>query len=99
MLYLTFLGYKGGEINKLIAPVDGDFNLCGWYNETVGHEYDNLDYPKLMITDWTALSPAGLFQSSVCVKECPKTGALTVDFQPTAEVPTLEQDASEAPDW
>ena len=52
MLYLTFMGYSAGEMNKLIAPVDGDFQLCGWYNETAGSEYDKTDYPKLLITDW-----------------------------------------------
>jgi hypothetical protein len=52
MLYLTFMGYSAGEMNKLIAPVDGDFQLCGWYNETAGSEYDKRDYPKLLITDW-----------------------------------------------
>jgi hypothetical protein len=101
MLYLTFLGYKGGEIIKLVAPVDGDFNLCGWYNETAGHLYNNKAYPKLLITDWTIPMPTKLFESSVCVKECPKTNALTVDFQPTVKVPTLDQDqeTNDAPDW
>jgi hypothetical protein len=89
MLYLTFLGYKGGEINKLLAPVDGDYNLCGWHNNTDGHVYNNTEYPKLMITDWSGLTPADLFESSVCVKECPRAAALVPEFQPTDNVPTL----------
>lgn len=100
MLYLTFLGYKAGEINKLLAPVDGDFNLCGWYNETAGHVYNNTDYPKLLITDWSNPTPSVLFESSVCVKECPKTDALVVDFQPTENVPAGSLDQTEfTEDW
>jgi hypothetical protein len=34
MLYLTFMGYKAGQIPKLIAPVSSNFELCGWKNET-----------------------------------------------------------------
>jgi hypothetical protein len=42
MIFLTYLGYKEGDIQKLIAPiakVDGQPQLCGYANETEG--YDN----------------------------------------------------------
>lgn len=97
MIYLTFLGYSAGELPKLLAPVDGDFNLCGWKNATEGNVYNNMDYPKLLITDWSDPSLGAMFLSSVCVKECPKTAKLTVDFVPTQQVPELEQAGGE--DW
>lgn len=44
-----------GEIPKLLAPVNGDFTLCGWKNmsEAAEKKYDHMDYPKLLITDWS----------------------------------------------
>jgi len=54
---------------KLIAPVSSNFELCGWKNDTKG--YDNLDYPNLLITDWSNPMPTAVFASAVCVKECP----------------------------
>lgn len=29
LLYLAKIGYSGGEILKLLAPLDGDNNFCG----------------------------------------------------------------------
>jgi hypothetical protein len=55
MIYLTIMGYSAGELPKLLGPVSNNFEICGWKNETKG--YDNLEYPKLLITDWSALMP------------------------------------------
>ena len=35
MFICTFYGYMNGEPWKLIAPIDGDGNICGW---TAGYE-------------------------------------------------------------
>jgi len=87
MIYLTFLGYSAGEIPKLLAPVNGDFTLCGWKNDTNPDKtYDNMDYPNLLITDWSNPLPTALFASSVCVKECPTSTEDVPEFQPTANV-------------
>jgi len=34
MIYLTWMGYSKGEMPKLLAPINGDFTLCGWKNMT-----------------------------------------------------------------
>jgi hypothetical protein len=46
MGYVTFLGFKEGDINKLIAPLDGEYNFCG-----IDKGYE--DYKNLYIADFT----------------------------------------------
>ena len=56
MLFLTFHGFKNGDIKKLLAPLDGDDRFCGTkYEPKEGQDveaYDLTEYPKLMITDF-----------------------------------------------
>lgn len=53
MVFLTYLGFTKGDVQKLMAPVAkfGDTRqLCGFKNET--ENYDNTLYPKMIITNW-----------------------------------------------
>mmetsp|Transcript_16434 Transcript_16434/g.27862 ORF Transcript_16434/g.27862 Transcript_16434/m.27862 type:complete len:178 (+) Transcript_16434:42-575(+) len=83
MGYLTYYGSKYGDIEKLIAPLDGDKNFCG-----VGEGFR--DYPKLYITDMTqSFDFDAIFDSAVCVKECPTKDSV-IDCIPTSKVPSCE---------
>ena len=97
MIYLTWMGYSAGELPKLLAPINGDFTLCGWKNETNPEKsYDNMDYPNLLITDWSNPDPTSIFASSVCVKKCPESATEEIEFVPTANVAELPEEAG---DW
>jgi hypothetical protein len=82
MIFLTWLGFTTGDVKKLMAPVviiDGKRTLCGFKNETINEEtgelvlnYDNTEFPSMVITDWEITGGVmGVFDSGVCVKECP----------------------------
>jgi len=66
LMGFSFWGMIHGEINMMMAPVDGQGRICG-FNETVK------DYPNLWIADLNKAldSPSNMFKYSVCVKECP----------------------------
>lgn len=65
-----------------VVVIDGKRTLCGFKNETINEEtgelvlnYDNTEFPSMVITDWN-INPAtggvmSVFDSGVCVKECP----------------------------
>jgi hypothetical protein len=78
------MGYSKGEMPKLLAPINGDFTLCGWKNESAVIPYDNMEFPNLLITDWSNPMPTSIFASSVCVKKCPENDQEQIDFVPTA---------------
>lgn len=90
MGYLTNYGFQNGHVNKLLAPLDGDKSFCGWKNatraESAGGPYDYSDFPKLLITDYSALSLEAIFDSGVCVKECPSASGFTNDCKTTSHV-------------
>lgn len=72
MIFMTIYGFIHGNVNKLMAPMDGAGNFCG---VTDGYK----DYPNLYISN---LMPTGtvnpvnsIFKSGVCVKHCPKKGS------------------------
>ena len=92
MFICTFYGYINGEPWKLIAPIDGDGNICGW---TAGYE----DYSHLYIGDiTTAADPSNIyniFNYGVCAKECPHTKTAAVECKPTAKVQTCVPDPNE----
>ena len=93
MFAATFYGYAVGEPWKLLAPIDGDLNICGF---TPGYE----EYTKLYIGDINeAAQPSAVysfFQYGVCVKSCPTTLEEQVQCKPTSEVDTCGPDAGEA---
>jgi solute carrier family 44 protein 1 (choline transporter-like protein)/choline transporter-like protein 2/4/5 len=69
MIFLTNMGLQKGNIDKLLAPIDGDFKFCGIANETEGYNYT--EFPQLLITDWTTENVFNVFKSAVCVNQCP----------------------------
>jgi len=76
MGYFTVMGNKYGNPEKLMAPLDGNNNFCG---HTEGFE----DYKKLYITSMKSINIKTIFNSGVCVKECPVKGATSIDCKTT----------------
>jgi len=93
MFVASFYGYAVGAPWKLIAPIDGDGNICGY---TPGYE----DYTKLYVGEITeAAHPSAVFSFfsyGVCVKACPETKDAVVECKPTYEVPTCQPTPDEA---
>lgn len=89
MFAAAIYGCVVGSPGKLIAPIDGDGRICGYYNE---NGVDLTDYKHLYIGEVsTALVPSGLttmslFDFGVCVKECPRENTEAVQCVPTTEV-------------
>jgi hypothetical protein len=65
MSFLTYYSYHNGNVWKLVAPVDGDFRICGF---DTGVE----DYPYLYLSKMDSLSTSKIFKSGICVKSCPR---------------------------
>ena len=74
MFYFTIYGYINGNPGKLIAPIDGEDNICGY---DPGYE----DYPYLYIDDIStaANNPTKVFSYGVCVKKCPEQSDDAID--------------------
>ena len=89
MFVASFHGYMAGSPWKLVAPIDGDGRICGYYNE---NGVDMTEYSHLYFGDVNeALSPSGiytlsLFDYGVCVKECPKEKTEAVECIVTTEI-------------
>jgi len=69
MVVLTVrLSCKGANPDLLMAPIDGDGNICGF---SPGYE----NYPDLYIADINAAAaePASIFKYGVCVSDCPES--------------------------
>ena len=83
MIMETVYGYVNGNPDKLIAPIDGDKNICGY---TDGYK----DYPDLYIGDinLATADANGFFSYGVCVKSCPTSSTDTIDCVPTTLVQT-----------
>jgi len=88
MVGLTFYSYKHGNVKRLLAPVDGALQICGYAPEYEG-------YDKLYLTDLDQADLAGLFKYGVCVKSCPQSTTKIV-CQPTTEVPNCQAAAVES---
>lgn len=61
----TMYGFKKGDVEKYIAPLDRDNHFCGI---DAGFE----DYPKLYLTSLFG-TPQQIFGSGVCIKKCPQS--------------------------
>ena len=85
MIGLTAYSYQHGNVKRLLAPVDGALQICGY---SKGFE----DYDKLYVTDLDQADLADLFKSGVCVKRCPdaKTVFTSTSCQPTKAVPDCD---------
>jgi len=80
MFVASIYGYVVGEPWKLVAPIDGDKNICGW---TPGYE----DYTHLLIGNIDAAAQPSnvqnVFDFGICVKECPTTTTDTIECKTT----------------
>jgi hypothetical protein len=72
----TMYGFKKGDVEKYVAPLDRNNHFCGI---DAGFE----DYPKLFLTNLIG-SPKEIFASGVCVKTCPKSDKDTISCEPTS---------------
>ena len=84
MGFCTVFGYSNGKPGKLIAPIDGDKNICG---VDAGYE----DLPNLFIGDIHSAveNPTDIFEFGVCVEKCPDTAEVSktsLNCKPTNEV-------------
>jgi hypothetical protein len=64
VVFFTVCGVKYGNYKKFIAPVDGDFRICG-----VDKQVE--DYPYLYLAKMDSMDIDEIFSNGVCVKSCP----------------------------
>ena len=90
MIAETIYGYVNGNPDKLIAPIDGNANICGY---TDGYK----DYPDLYIGDLSAATanPLNFFQYGICIKSCPTSPTDPIECIPTTYVPDCTPTAGE----
>lgn len=79
MVALTVYSRGAGDLDRLIASVDGDNKMCG---QAPGRE----DFKYLYITDYSLSAATNIFDGGVCVKKCPAASADAVEFYPTTKV-------------
>jgi len=70
MVVATDYGLENGNIQKLLAPIDGQGKFCGI---TPGYEDHKYLYLRNLVGN-----PIKIFLGAVCVKECPTTTSSTV---------------------
>ena len=91
MLTAAIYGYVYGSPGKLIAPIDGDGNICGY---TPGYE----NYPSLYIDDIVdaASDPTNVFLYGVCAEACPTTAdPYTINCKATKKNPACTPNPGE----
>ena len=86
MGFLTSYGLKYGDMNKLMAPLDGDDNFCG-VNNGNGKGMNLTSKPYLYLPELSISSIKDIFADGVCVDECPKSDSGKINFQPNSAVP------------
>ena len=89
MGYLTKYGLTHGNVEKLLAPLDGDNNFCGvTVNGTKGYE----DYKLLYLTSLSGTSAKAVFENGVCIKgdECPQDDGKAINCKTTSFVPSCD---------
>ena len=86
LLFLAFLGgvgvvsvfgYKNGQPERLLAPLDADGQFCGLGSYS--------SYPYLYIMD-VNLAVKDVLSSTVCVASCPMNDTTPVDCKSTQNV-------------
>jgi len=71
MMACTLYGFKKGDVQRYISPLDRDGKFCG-------NDKEFISYPKLYLTELSGTATT-IFNSGVCVKECPKLKTSSVD--------------------
>jgi len=80
LVAVTWYGYANGNIDYLLAPIDGDKNMCGIDDRVK-------DYPLLYFTEIDASGlHSKIFDFAICVKECPDSSTATLDCADTSQV-------------
>lgn len=79
MGYLTYYGKMNGDVEKLVAPVDANFKMCGQSPGYEGHRY-------LFVTDFSVSSAGDIFKKAVCVDRCPTGAGEKVNCKPAGGV-------------
>ena len=87
LVMLVMHAHLNGDSSKLIAPIDGDGILCGYKKDNTAADGQFRDYDKLFITDLAKTNVKEIFDSGVCVQECPETNDEVIKYRPTSKVP------------
>ena len=85
MLTCTSLGFKYGDVDKYLAPIDSNLLICGHptkksHTDTT-YNKEAVGYPYLYFTN---LAEKDVFNNGWCVSECPKTQTSALKFAPVA---------------
>ena len=83
MFGMCIYGFVVGDPQKMLNPYDGNKNFCGI---DPGFE----EYPMLYLTNLGADTPDKIFESGVCLKECPPKS----DKKHTLETPSIDDKKS-----
>jgi len=70
MVACTIYGFRKGDVSKFIASIDRNDNFCG-----ISEGFT--EYPKLYLTSLVG-SPSDIFDSGVCIKDCPHASTDTI---------------------
>jgi hypothetical protein len=85
MITCTSLGFKYGDVEKYLAPIDSHMLICGHPTKKsptdATYNNDAVGYPYLYFTD---LTQKDLFKGGWCVAECPSTKTSPLKFMPVA---------------
>jgi len=88
---VTVVGFKNGNVQKLLAPIDQNSLICGHNttNSAGQTQTEAIGFKYLYITDLMSTDP---FSSGWCVKECPATKTAAIDYYtyPGKSAPTVE---------
>ena len=84
MIICSFIGYISGDPWKLIAPIDGNNNICGW---TEGYEeYEHLYIGDIENALGGIIDSVDVFDYGLCVKECPAKKDDVIECKTTSKV-------------
>ena len=83
MITVTSLGFKYGDVDKFLAPIDQNYLICGHANAN-NTDKSVVDYKYLYLTN---LAEKEIFTTGWCVEECPKDANAPVNFAPIAGKP------------
>jgi hypothetical protein len=74
MITMTGYGAKYGQVEAILAPVDGDSRICGFSPEVK-------DHPYLYLANLSSAmaNPSLMFNVGSCVKECPTKKGSTIE--------------------
>jgi hypothetical protein len=86
MGYLTGYGLNHGQMDKLMAPLDGDNKFCGIERRPNTTQDGYEDYGHLYLTSLEGLSASAIFDKGICVKKCPMNDTTPIECKTTSKV-------------